>query len=130
MGDPVAKQGDQVVGLDTHIVLIPSPGGPVPTPMPFVFSGGLQDSLSASVSVDNMSAAVKGSGASNTPSHIPIGGSFQNPPSNHATISSGSGSVFADNKALARANDTAKCCNDPTDQDTGHVVAVGTVFSG
>lgn len=34
VGKPAAKQGDRVVGVDTHIVMIPSPGGPVPTPVP------------------------------------------------------------------------------------------------
>ena len=34
MGQPAAKQGDQIVATDTHIVLVPSPGGPVPTPLP------------------------------------------------------------------------------------------------
>lgn len=32
MGQPAAKMGDKVVGMDIHIVMIPSPGGPVPTP--------------------------------------------------------------------------------------------------
>jgi len=130
MGKPVAKQGDRVVGIDTHIVMIPSPGGPVPTPMPFAFSGPLQDSLSSTTFIDNKGVAVKGSGASNTPSHIPVGGSFQKPPSNHATVSSGSATVFVDNKPVARASDTAKCCNDPNDGDTGLVVATGKAFAG
>jgi len=26
MGQPAAKQGDQIVGTDTHIIMIPSPG--------------------------------------------------------------------------------------------------------
>ena len=30
---------DLVPNVDTHIVLVPSPAGPVPTPMPFVFGG-------------------------------------------------------------------------------------------
>ena len=34
MGQPAAKQGDQITGIDTHIIMIPSPGGPVPTPLP------------------------------------------------------------------------------------------------
>ena len=33
MGQPAAKQGDKVMATDTHIVMIPSPGGPVPTPL-------------------------------------------------------------------------------------------------
>ena len=38
MGQPAAKQGDQVMATDTHIVMIPSPGGPVPTPLPHPLS--------------------------------------------------------------------------------------------
>ena len=130
MGQPVAKQGDQVVGIDTHIVLLPSPGGPVPTPMPFSFSGPLQDSLSQSVCADNMNVAIEGSGASAIPPHIPMGGPFQKPPASKGSVSSASGAVFADNKGIARANDPVRCCNDPADQDTGHVIAVATVFAG
>ena len=37
MGQPAAKQGDKVVATDIHIVNIPSPGGPVPTPLPHPF---------------------------------------------------------------------------------------------
>ena len=37
---PAAKQGDRVQAMDTHIVMVPSPGGPVPTPTPgHPFSG-------------------------------------------------------------------------------------------
>ena len=32
MGQPAAKQGDRVIATDTHIILIPTPGGPVPVP--------------------------------------------------------------------------------------------------
>jgi len=38
-GKPAAKQGDLVVGIDTHIVMVPSPAGPVPTATPMPFSG-------------------------------------------------------------------------------------------
>ena len=34
MGQPAAKQGDHITAIDTHIIMIPSPGGPVPTPLP------------------------------------------------------------------------------------------------
>src|SRR5688572_1433085 len=110
-----------IVGLDTHIVMVSSPGGPVPTSMPMPFSGPLANDLSGSVFVDNQAVAVVGSGADNTPAHMPIGGPFQKPPSNKATVIEGSATVFADNKAVARANDPAKCCNDPSDSDTGHI---------
>jgi len=34
MGQPAAKQGDQVVGVDTHIVVVPGSPAPVPLPHP------------------------------------------------------------------------------------------------
>jgi uncharacterized Zn-binding protein involved in type VI secretion len=126
---PVAKGGDRVVGVDTHVIMIPSPGGPVPTPLPSPFSGILQNDLSSTVMVDGQGVAVVGSGADNLPPHIPAGGPFQTPPSNKSTISQGSDTIFVDNKALARMGDPVKCCNDPADQDTGTVIAVGTVFA-
>lgn len=130
MGQPGAKQGDDVMGIDTHIVMLPSPAGPVPTPMPLPFSGKLDTQLSDSVFVDSKAAATKGSMASNTPAHVPPGGPFQNSPSNLATVKTGSGSVFFNNKEAARSGDTADTCNDPQDAPNGVVVAVGTVFIG
>ncbi len=129
MGQPIAKQNDQVVAVDTHIVMISSPGGPVPTPLPHPFAGPLQEQLSTTVFIDNLAVALVGSVANNLPPHIPMGGPFQKPPSNKGTISQGSSTVFVDNKAVARAGDPATCCNDPMDQDTGHVVAAGVVFA-
>jgi uncharacterized Zn-binding protein involved in type VI secretion len=130
MGQPVAKRGDKVVGLDTHVVLLSSPAGPVPTPIPSPFSGPLAEELSRTVFVDNAPAATVGSRARNTPSHIPAGGPFQRPPSNTATVKSGSATVFADGRGVARAGDPAECCNDPADAPTGHAVAAGTVRAG
>lgn len=130
MGMPAAKEGDRVIGLDTHIVMIPSPGGPVPTPMPMPFVGQLSDSLSSSVFIDEKAAATKGSVANNQPQHIPAGGPFQTPPSNKATIDQVSQTVFVDNKGVARMGDVAKTCNDPQDAPNGVVIATGTVFSG
>lgn len=126
MSSPAAKKGDLVVGLDTHVVLVPSPGGAVPTPMPMPFNGPLTSGLSSSVFIDNCAAAVVGSAAENNPPHLPTGGPFQKPPKNKGTISAGSACVFADNIAVARASDPVRCCNDPADSDTGHVVVVST----
>ncbi len=130
MSAPVAKRGDRVIGIDTHVVLVPSPTGPIPTPMPMPFSGPLVDQLSDSVLVENEPVAVVDSVANNSPPHLPMGGSFQTPPTNRAVVSAGSETVFAENKAIARANDGARCCNDPSDSDTGHILAGGSVFCG
>ena len=132
MGQPAAKQGDQIVGVDTHIVLVPSPSGTVPTPLPHPFSGILNDGLSSDVNIMGMPAATVDSTADNTPSHIatPPGTSFQSPPANKATIKLGSQTVNINGKAAARNGDTADTCNDPADLPVGTVVAVGTVLIG
>jgi uncharacterized Zn-binding protein involved in type VI secretion len=130
MGQPAAKEGDQVVGTDIHIIMIPSPGGPVPTPLPHPFIGQLDGALSSDVNIGGKAAAVQGSTATNTPSHIPQGGPFQSPPSNKAEIQMGSATVFINGKAAARMGDTAKTCNDPSDMPVGTVIAAGTVFIG
>ena len=130
MGQPAAKQGDQITAVDTHIVLIPSPGGPVPTPLPHPFSGILNGNLSANVKVMGLPAATQGSTAMNTPPHIPQGGPFQLPPRNQAQIMIGSATVMIDGKPAARNGDTALTCNDPADLPVGTVIAVGTVLIG
>ena len=130
MGQPAAKQGDQIVGVDTHIVMIPSPGGPVPTPLPHPFSGLIDGSLSNDVKIMGMPAATVNSTATNTPPHIPQGGPFQTPPSNRGTIMMGSATVLINGKGAARNGDTANTCNDPTDMPVGTIIAVGTVLMG
>ena len=130
MGQPAAKQGDQIVGVDTHIVMIPSPGGPVPTPLPHPFSGLIDGSLSNDVKIMGMPAATVNSTATNTPPHIPQGGPFQTPPSNRGTIMMGSATVLINGKGAARNGDTANTCNDPTDMPVGTIIAVGTVLIG
>jgi uncharacterized Zn-binding protein involved in type VI secretion len=128
MGQPAAKQGDQVTATDTH--LIQPPGTTPPIPVPHSFSGLIDGALSADVNIMGMPAATVDSTATNTPSHIPQGGSFVSPPSNRATITMGSGTVKINGKAAARNGDTATTCNDPADLPAGTVVASGTVTIG
>src|SRR6185295_8647369 len=98
---PAAKQGDKVVAIDTHIVMIPSPGGPVPTPMPMPFNGSLSSDLSKDVKIEDKAAAVVGSGADNSPTHVPQGGPFQKPPSNKAKVQMGANKVLINDKPAA-----------------------------
>lgn len=130
MGQPAAKQGDQITATDTHIFMIPSPGGPVPTPMPSPFIGLINGNLSSNVKIMGMPAATQGSTADNVPPHIPQGGPFQKPPSNKGQIMIGSATVMINNKPAARNGDTAMTCNDPADLPVGTVIAVGTVMIG
>ncbi len=121
-----------IQATDIHIVMVPTPGGPVPTPTPgHPFNGILDGGLSSDVNVMGMPVATVGSTANNQPPHIPIGGpSFQIPPTNQATIIMGSGTVFANSKPVARNGDTANTCNDPAPMPVGTVIAAGTVMVG
>ena len=130
MGQPAAKEGDQVMATDTHIVMIPSPGGPVPTPIPHPFTGMIDGELSSDVNIMGKPAATVDSTATNTPSHIPQGGPFQSPPSNKGTIKMGSATVKINGKDAARNGDMAETCNDPSDLPVGQVIAAGTVMIG
>jgi uncharacterized Zn-binding protein involved in type VI secretion len=77
-----------------------------------------------------MAAATKESTASNTPPHIPQGGTFVNPPANKGTVMAGSPTVKINGKMAARNGDQAKTCNDPADLPVGTVIATGTVMLG
>lgn len=94
---PAAKKGDQITGVDVHIVMIPSPGGPIPTPLPHPFAGMIDNAVSSSVNIMGMPAATQDSTASAVPPHIPQGGPFQKPPANKATIKMGSPNVMIGN---------------------------------
>ena len=133
MGQPAAKKGDQVIGTDTHIVMVPAPPAPpVPTPLPHPFTGILNGGLSSDVKIMGQPAATVDSTADNTPAHIPTppGIAFQKPPGNKGTVKVGSPTVKINGKAAARNGDMAMTCNDPSDLPAGTVVAVGTVMIG
>ena len=133
MGAPAATSGAQVVGVDIHIVLVPSPGGPVPTPLPHPFSGRISGGVVATVAIGGQPAAVKGSVASNVPPHLatPPGTSFQRPPADQGTVELGSFTVNIGGQPAARVGDPVRTCNDPADQPTGSIVGPPTtVFIG
>jgi uncharacterized Zn-binding protein involved in type VI secretion len=115
---------DAVTAMDTHIILVPSPGGPVPTPLPHPFSGKLQLGLSNDVLIDGLAAATAGSVAVNLPPHMPSGGPFSIPPKNQGSVQVGSLTVLIDGKGAARLGDTVLTCNDPVD------LPVGTITTG
>ncbi|HET9227553.1 MAG TPA: PAAR domain-containing protein, partial [Thermoanaerobaculia bacterium] len=69
MGMPAAKEGDQIVGIDTHIVILPPPASPAPLPHPF--AGKINGGLSSDVKIMGKAAATVGSTADNSPAHIP-----------------------------------------------------------
>lgn len=128
MGQPAAKKGDQILATDIHLIQPPGPTSPVPVPHPF--TGIIDGNLSADVTIESQAAATLGSTATNTPSHIPIGGSFVVPPRNKAQIVKGSATVTINGQPAARAGDTALTCNDPVDLPVGSVMAASKVTIG
>jgi uncharacterized Zn-binding protein involved in type VI secretion len=132
MGQPAAKQNDQVVGIDVHIVMVPSASGQVPTPLPHPFAGPLETGLSSDVTIDGLAAATVGSVANNRPPHVPTppGVAFQTPPANRGTVTTGSATVSINGKAAARAGDTVDTCDDIGNPAESTIVAVSTVLIG
>jgi uncharacterized Zn-binding protein involved in type VI secretion len=121
---------DPVTGTDTHIIMIPSPGGPVPTPTPMPFAGTITGNCSPNVTIDKQPAATVGSIAVNNPPHVPTGGPFQVPPTNQGTVLMGSGTVFINKKPAARVGDTVQTCNDPAPAPVGTIGGASTVIIG
>lgn len=133
MGQPAATEGSMVVGVDIHIVMVPSPGGPIPTPLPHPFSGKVDGGTVQTVKIMGKPAAVVDSQASNSPAHIatPPGTSFQTPPQDKSTIKVGSATVKIGGKQAARNGDMSVDCDDITPTaPKGQVIAAGTVLIG
>lgn len=128
MGQPAAKMGDRITATDLH--LIQPPGTAPPAPVPHPFSGVLDAGLSTTVRIERRPAATVGSTATNTPPHLPQGGTFVIPPKNKALVSVGSITVRINGKPAARAGDITLTCNDPVDLPVGTVIATSTVRIG
>ncbi|WP_134681108.1 PAAR domain-containing protein [Paracoccus ravus] len=125
MGAPAATQTSQVVGTDIHIVMVPTAGGPVPTPLPHPFAGQIQSATCPTVRIGGNPAATKDSVAVNQPPHIPTppGTAFQKPPANQGTVLVASMTVKAGGRGIARLGDAVKTCNDPADSPMGSIVS-------
>lgn len=133
MGQPTAHQNSMVVGVDTHMVMVPTPGGPVPVPLPHPFAGAIQSGTVSTVKIGGQPAATKDSIAKNNPPHIPTppGVSFQSPPDNEGKVFIGSSTVKAGGKALARLGDKVETCNFPSPMPVSTIVSGAvTVLTG
>jgi RHS repeat-associated protein len=126
MGKPGAKKTDQIVSAtpgDVHIIMVPSPGGPVPTPIPHPCVSIIKDRVADTVKVMGLPGAVKGSISKHSPPHVPMGpGPFQRPPANKGKIVTASSNVFYEGQKAAMLGDTAEMCADPADAPVGKVI--------
>jgi len=130
-GKQIAKQDDKVIGVDTHILMEPSPSGAVPTPFSHPFVGALKEDLAASVKIWNNKVATKNSVAKHLAGHVPTGpGPFQKTPDNKGKVTGGTEkSVKANGKEVAVIGSSVTTCNDIGMRDNSKVIAAGMAIN-
>lgn len=112
------KHLDPLCGIDIHIINIPTPGGPVPTPIPHPFVGMVIDPmdyvpiLGATVLVNGLPRGQAGTAGKCLPPHIPLGGPFLKPPGNESENFMGSMSVLAEDEPFTYLGLPALSCSD------------------
>lgn len=128
-GKQMAAQDDRVMGMDVHIMVIPSGPSTTTAPLPHPFIGKLNDGLSDDVSIGDKKAAVRGSKAKHDdPTHMQLPGTikFQNNPKKEGEVTGGtSPSVKIDGKEAAVIGSLVSTCNDIGARNNSTVIAAG-----
>lgn len=128
-GKQMAAQDDRVMGMDVHIMVIPSGPGTTTVPLPHPFIGKLDDGLSDDVSIGDKKAALKGSKARHDdPTHLQLPGTikFQNNPKKDGEITGGtSPTVKINGKEAAVIGSLVTTCNDIGARNNSTVIAAG-----
>jgi uncharacterized Zn-binding protein involved in type VI secretion len=131
MGTPAACIGDQVMGscMHTYMSTTPSPGGPVPSPVPMTlpFVGQIVGPGAPTVLICGKPASVMGDNVANTAMHPPVGGAAipgpaVPPATNISTVLVGSPTVLICGKPAARTGSTSA----PTCGLTGPANVIGS----
>lgn len=104
---PASRHLLPVIGVDIHIVLIPTPAGPIPTPIPHPYIGLVFDpmdyipKIGATVNVNFIPRGNAGTGGMlGSKVHIPMGGPFAMAP----TIGHDSNNFFGSNRVTAEGS--------------------------
>lgn len=128
-GKQMAAQDDRVMGMDVHIMVIPSGPSTTTAPLPHPFIGKLDDGLSDDVSIGDKKAALKGSKAKHDdPTHMQLPGTikFQNNPKKEGEVTGGtSPTVKIDGKEIAVIGSLVTTCNDIGARNNSTVIAAG-----
>lgn len=128
-GKQMAAQDDRVMGMDVHIMVIPSGPSTTTSPLPHPFIGKLDDGLSDDVIIGDKKAAVKGSKAKHDDSmHMQLPGTikFQNNPKKEGEVTGGtSPTVKIDGKEAAVIGSLVTTCNDIGARNNSTVIAAG-----
>jgi hypothetical protein len=125
---------DLVLGVDIHIMLVPTPAGPVPTPLPHPFTGLVLDPTGAAMNaamgggvvlVNGLFVTNCGTGVMNIPPHLPVPGPFaKGKPENDAELWFGALNVSMGGSLAVRLGDIALSCSDPVRMPTSVVIAI------
>ena len=125
----MAAQDDRVMGMDVHIMVIPSGPSTTTVPLPHPFIGKLDDGLSDDVSIGDKKAALKGSKAKHDDSmHMQLPGTikFQNNPKKEGEVTGGTSStVKIDGNEAAVIGSLVTTCNDIGARNNSTVIAAG-----
>ena len=128
-GKQMAAQDDRVMGMDVHIMVIPSGPSTTTAPLPHPFIGKLDDGLSDDVSIGDKKAAAKGSKAKHDNlTHMQLPGTikFQNSPKKEGEVTGGtSPTVKIDGKEAAVIGSLVTTCNDIGARNNSTVIAAG-----
>lgn len=128
-GKQMAAQNDRVMGMDVHIMVIPSGPSTTTAPLPHPFMGKLDDGLSDDVSIGDKKAALKGSKAKHDDSmHMQLPGTikFQNNPKKEGEVTGGtSPTVKINGKETAVIGSLVTTCNDIGARNNSTVIAAG-----
>lgn len=128
-GKQIATKDDKVMGMDTHIMVIPAGMSTATTPLPHPFIGKINDKVSDDVKIKDKGVAVKGSKAKHDDSmHMQLPGTikFQNNPKKEGEVTGGTGSkVKVNGKEVAVIGSQVTTCNDMGMRNNSTIIAVG-----
>ncbi|MCQ2584697.1 MAG: phage baseplate assembly protein V [Treponema sp.] len=128
-GKQIATEDDKVMGLDTHMMVIPAGMSTATVPLPHPFIGKINDKVSKDVKIKDKGVAVKGSKAKHDDSmHMQLPGTikFQNNPKKEGEVTGGTGSkVKVNGKEVAVIGSQVTTCNDMGMQNNSTIIAVG-----
>ena len=128
-GKQIAVEGDKVMGMDTHIMVVPAGNTTTTVPLPHPFIGKLKDKLAKDVTIKDKKCAVKDSVAKHDDSmHMQLPGTikFQNNPKKEGKVTGGTSSkVKIEGKEAAVIGSQVTTCNDMGLQNNSTIIAMG-----
>ncbi|MBR6582273.1 MAG: phage baseplate assembly protein V [Treponema sp.] len=128
-GKQIAVEGDKVMGMDTHIMVVPAGMSTANVPLPHPFIGKLKDKLSKDVKIKDKKCATKDSVAKHDDSmHMQLPGTikFQKNPKKEGKVTGGtSRKVKINGKEAAVIGSQVSTCNDMGMQNNSTIIAMG-----